>query len=88
MTRLRSKSGWAMTELSTYGMMAEFETPEQLMAAARNAVAAGYRKMDTLRLCPSTDWPRYSESDARLWRGSYWQAGSSGASAVTAFSTT
>ena len=41
-----------MTDLSPYGIMAEFETPEQLMAAARNAVAAGYRKMDTFTPMP------------------------------------
>lgn len=30
-----------------YGLMAEFETPTQLVAAARQAYAAGYRRMDT-----------------------------------------
>ncbi len=29
-----------------YGLMAEFETPDQLLAAARRAYQAGYRKMD------------------------------------------
>lgn len=29
-----------------YGIMAEFETPEQLLHAARRAYASGYRKMD------------------------------------------
>ncbi len=29
-----------------YGLMAEFEEPEQLLAAARKAYAEGYRKMD------------------------------------------
>ncbi len=29
-----------------YGIMAEFREPEQLLAAARGAHAAGYRKMD------------------------------------------
>lgn len=29
-----------------YGLMAEFEQPEELLAAARRAYAAGYRRMD------------------------------------------
>ena len=29
-----------------YGVMAEFETPEDLLEAAERAYAAGYRKMD------------------------------------------
>ena len=30
-----------------YGLMAEFETPTELVHAAKGAYAAGYRKMDT-----------------------------------------
>jgi Alternative complex III, ActD subunit len=30
----------------TYGLMAEFAAPEQLLSAARRAHAAGYRRMD------------------------------------------
>ena len=30
-----------------YGLMAEFDTPEKLVSAARKAYAAGYREMDT-----------------------------------------
>src|SRR4029077_15845234 len=30
-----------------YGLMAEFETPTELVQAAKGAYAAGYRKMDT-----------------------------------------
>jgi hypothetical protein len=30
----------------TYGLLAEFETPTQLVRAAENAYAAGYRRMD------------------------------------------
>lgn len=29
-----------------YGLLAEFETPEQLLAAAQSAYASGYRRMD------------------------------------------
>lgn len=41
-----------MTETATFGIMAEFETPEQLIAAARNAIGAGYQKMDTYTPMP------------------------------------
>ncbi|MDZ7289038.1 MAG: DUF3341 domain-containing protein [candidate division KSB1 bacterium] len=34
------------TESSLYGLMAEFETAEELVAAARRAHAEGYREMD------------------------------------------
>ena len=30
----------------TYGLLAEFDTPSQLVRAAENAYAAGYRRMD------------------------------------------
>ena len=35
-----------MAQSSIYGLMAEFDTPEALVAAARSAFAAGFRKMD------------------------------------------
>ncbi len=35
------------TDKGLYGMLAEFETPEQLVAATRLARSAGYRDMDT-----------------------------------------
>jgi hypothetical protein len=35
-----------------YGVMAEFEEPEELLAAAQNAYAAGYRKMDAYSPLP------------------------------------
>jgi len=41
-----------MSDMALYGLMAEFETPEQLIAAARNTVAAGYRKIDTYTPMP------------------------------------
>lgn len=36
----------------TYGMMAQFETPEQLLDAANRAWAAGYRNMDAYTPLP------------------------------------
>ena len=36
-----------MTAGPIYGLMAEFETPTELVHAAKGAYAAGYRKMDT-----------------------------------------
>ncbi|HEY7323131.1 MAG TPA: DUF3341 domain-containing protein [Candidatus Binatia bacterium] len=35
-----------MAQSPIYGLMAEFDTPEALVAAARSAFAAGFRKMD------------------------------------------
>jgi len=39
-------------ELPLYGMMAEFEQPEQVVHAAKTAYAAGYRKMDAYSPLP------------------------------------
>ena len=36
-----------LTASPLYGVMAEFETPTDLVHAARGAFEAGYRKMDT-----------------------------------------
>ncbi|HEX8817374.1 MAG TPA: DUF3341 domain-containing protein [Terriglobales bacterium] len=36
-----------MRDPRIYGLMAEFETPGQIVAAARQTYAAGYRKIDT-----------------------------------------
>jgi hypothetical protein len=41
-----------MTEQPPYAIMAQFETPEDLMDAARNAVAAGYRSIETYTPMP------------------------------------
>jgi hypothetical protein len=38
--------------MSTYGLMAEFETPEQLIEAARRARDAGYTKVDAYSPMP------------------------------------
>ena len=35
-----------MAQSSIYGLMAEFDSPEALVAAARSAFAEGFRKMD------------------------------------------
>jgi hypothetical protein len=35
-----------LIEVRTFGLLAEFDTAEQLLAAARQAYAAGYRSMD------------------------------------------
>jgi hypothetical protein len=39
-------------ELPLYGMMAEFEQPEQVLQAAKSAYAAGYRRMDAYSPLP------------------------------------
>ena len=39
-------------ELPLYGIMAEFEQPEQVVNAAKSAYAAGYRKMDAYSPLP------------------------------------
>jgi hypothetical protein len=47
-----------------YGLLAEFERPEELVAAARGAREAGYRKMDAY-----TPFPIHGLSDALGFRG-------------------
>jgi len=44
------ESFWELRGL--YGLMAEFEEPEQLLAAAERAYQAGYRKMDAYTPLP------------------------------------
>ena len=46
--RIRHVRGAPMTDPVIYGVMAEFETAEQLLEAARNSVAAGYKRIETL----------------------------------------
>lgn len=41
-----------MREPGLYGLIAEFDHPEELVAAARNAHAAGFRKMDAYTPMP------------------------------------
>ena len=40
------------TEPTTYGLMAEFETPEDLLSAARKTHSAGFRRMDAFSPVP------------------------------------
>ena len=40
------------TEPATYGLMAEFETPEDLLSAARKTHSAGFRRMDAFSPVP------------------------------------
>ena len=47
-----------------YGLLAEFERPEELVEAARSARGAGYRKMDAY-----TPFPIHGLSDALGFRG-------------------
>ena len=41
-----------MSARELYGMLAEFETPEELIAAAKEARAQGYRDLDTFTPFP------------------------------------
>ena len=50
-----------------YGVMAEFETPAALVAAAKQSYAAGYRKMDTFSPFPVEEaWEAIGHHDRRL----------------------
>jgi hypothetical protein len=57
-----------LTPHSIYGLLAEFDNPTDLVAAARNAHAAGYRKMDAY-----TPFPIEELNDA-LGLGETWMA--------------
>lgn len=50
-----------------YGVMAEFETPAALVAAAKQTYAAGYRRMDTFSPFPVEEaWEAIGHHDRRL----------------------
>ena len=50
-----------------YGLMAEFDDPSALVAAARRAYEAGYRKMDTFSPFPVEEaWEAIGHHDRRL----------------------
>src|SRR5262245_15984591 len=50
-----------------YGVMAEFETPHALVDAAKQAYAAGYRRMDTFSPFPVEEaWEAIGHHDRRM----------------------
>jgi hypothetical protein len=52
---------------ATYGLMAEFDTPSALVAAAKRAYQAGYRQMDTFSPYPIEEaWEAIGHHDRRL----------------------
>jgi hypothetical protein len=60
-----------VAEDRTYGLLAEFETPEELLAAAKRARAAGYRDLDAFTPFPVYELgPVFKLRDNRvLWLG-------------------
>jgi hypothetical protein len=52
---------------ATYGLLAEFDTPSALVAAARRTYEAGYRKLDTFSPYPIEEaWEAIGHHDRRL----------------------
>ena len=50
-----------------YGLLAEFDTPRQLVDATKRAYAAGYRRMDTFSPFPIEEaWEAIGQHDRRL----------------------
>ena len=75
--------GAPMTDPATYGIMAEFETAEELLAMRRApSVAAGYTRVETYTPCPCMDWRKSLEFTGHRLRESCSQAASSAASAA------
>lgn len=57
----------AAATVPVYGLLAEFDTPAQLVAAAKRAHAEGYRKMDTFSPFPIEEaWEAIGHHDHRL----------------------
>jgi hypothetical protein len=55
------------TRAAVYGLLAEFDTPAQLVAAATRAHAEGYRRMDTFSPFPIEEaWEAIGHHDRRL----------------------
>jgi Protein of unknown function (DUF3341) len=55
------------TRAAVYGLLAEFDTPAQLVAAAKRAHAEGYRRMDTFSPFPIEEaWEAIGHHDRRL----------------------
>jgi hypothetical protein len=56
-----------MNTVAPYGLLAEFDTPAALVAAARRAHAEGYRKLDTFSPFPIEEaWEAIGHRDRRL----------------------
>ena len=56
-----------MSTAPIYGLMAEFDTPAALVAAAKGAYAAGYRQMDTFSPFPIEEaWEAIGHHDRRM----------------------
>jgi hypothetical protein len=56
-----------MNIVAPYGLLAEFDTPAQLVAAAKRAYAEGYRKMDTFSPFPIEEaWEAIGHRDRRM----------------------
>ena len=51
-----------------HGVMAEFESPEELIAACQRAYAAGYRRMDAYSPMPVEGLRRQLDSSTTKWR--------------------
>src|ERR1051325_3090886 len=68
---MRSTRSWPVVERTTYGLLAEFETPEALIAATERARKAGYRDLDTFTPFPVYElFPVLRLRDRRvLWLG-------------------
>jgi len=50
-----------------YGLMAEFDNPNELVSAAKSTYAAGYRKIDTFSPYPIEEaWEAIGQKDRRL----------------------
>jgi hypothetical protein len=56
-----------MSSVAPYGLLAEFDTPAALVAAAKRAHAEGYRKLDTFSPFPIEEaWEAIGHHDRRL----------------------
>jgi hypothetical protein len=57
----------ATTTAQIYGLLAEFDTPAELVAAAKRAYAEGYRRLDTFSPFPIEEaWEAIGHHDRRL----------------------
>ena len=70
-------------EPTLHGLMAEFDNPTALVAAAEKARLAGYRQMDAYSPIPIEELTRRSACSARACRCSCCSAASSAASAAS-----